>query len=291
MVVPALVGILTLQAGAPPKVTTKTQTGGWNVKRSVSAMDDSETVTLTLRARSPIRAWPATVATPSLIVRCKEGAVEAYIHTGAQASVEANDEATFTMRFDKLDPFETVLGESTDGVAFFFRDPKGFIREAGAHGTLLVRFTPFNSAPQETSFAVLGLRAAAQPLARACKWDPAADDAAMVAKEKAEDDRIAELATRLLNLEEPYQRRLLAAYDLNLVHLPVPATTIAALTKALLDDPAEPVRRQAATTLGKLGRGHQAARDALTVAAQTGTPFVVQKARNALTQLEGGKTP
>lgn len=211
----------------------------------------------------------------------------AFINMGARATVEGNaDEATITLRFDKLDAFQTVADESTDGVAFFLRDPKEFIREAGAHSTLLVRFVPFNSQPQETTFALRGLAVAARPLQRACGWDPAADEAVAVASARAEDEKITEMATRLVNLSEPYQRRLLAAYDLNQIRPPVAAVTILALTKALLEDPEETVRVQAATTLGTLGRGHQAAIDALKEASKTGSPMVSAASHKARLKIE-----
>src|SRR6266540_4333950 len=132
--------LIVFQAAAspqPPKPSATGATGAWNVKRAVSKLDDSTTVTLSLPATSPIRAWPAKVAMPTLILRCKEGDIEAYVNLGARPAVEEEtDRATLTLRFDKDPAYATTGGISTDGEAVFFPDAKPFIHSAAEHRSL-----------------------------------------------------------------------------------------------------------------------------------------------------------
>jgi hypothetical protein len=147
--------------------------GRWTVKRTVSKMDDSQTVTLSLRAAGTISGWPGKVVTPTLILRCKEGNVEAYIVTGMAANVEHGSEgASLLVRFDKEPPLQWTAGRSTDNEALFLEYPKEAIWKMMGHHSMLFRFTPFNSSPQETSFTLTGLAAAVEPLLAACGWDP-----------------------------------------------------------------------------------------------------------------------
>jgi len=92
------------------------------------------------------------------------------------------------------------------------------------HQTMLLRFTPFNSSPQETSFNLRGLAAVIKPLEAACDWDPdqEARDEEKQGKEAkegrqakeaatAELEVIKERTTRLLDRSLPESRRLTAA--------------------------------------------------------------------------------
>jgi len=106
MLAPLVVLLLVLVApppAEPAKRKATPATGGWVVTKSVSRMDDSQTVVLTLWANSSISGWPGRVVTPSLLLRCKERSVDAYVNVGMRQNVEAGnlEGATVAVRFDK----------------------------------------------------------------------------------------------------------------------------------------------------------------------------------------------
>jgi ABC-type dipeptide/oligopeptide/nickel transport system ATPase subunit len=62
--------------------------GKWRAHRTVSPIDDSQTITLSLHANSTISAWPDRKARQSLIVRFKEGTLDCYINLGVAPNVD-----------------------------------------------------------------------------------------------------------------------------------------------------------------------------------------------------------
>ncbi len=156
----------------PPTQAQPTQpppafTGAWRQAFDTSSFDDSRSVYLSLVADNSIEGW-LTTATPKLIVRCQERELDVYIITGVTADIESglDDAATFRIRFDKEEATEIVLGESTDGEAYFFYDGAETIDSVLRHETLVAGFTPFNGSPQTMTFDVRGLAGVIGPL-----WD------------------------------------------------------------------------------------------------------------------------
>jgi len=150
-----------------PKVQS---TGKWLVAVDKSSFDDSPTVVLSLAAENSVDGWLDTYL-PSLILRCKEKEVEAYVKVGMETDVEYDTEhSTVRLRFDKDSATTEKLGHSTDGKALFFQSPKSIINAMLAHDTLLFGFTPFNASPVETSFDLRGLKGVIGQLKQACQW-------------------------------------------------------------------------------------------------------------------------
>lgn len=255
-----LVSLLAFAGPSPAPPPVPTPASGWTIRRSVSKMDDSVTVTLAVGARTPIRAWPGKVAVPRLILRCQEGNVEAYMNLGARPAIESEpDEAALQLRFDKEPAFGATGGVSTDGEAVFLKNPQLFILEAVRRRSLWIRFTPFNSQPQETSFPLFGLATSVKPLQKACDWDPQADavkeDAERAEQKRLEAEVMTERTSRLLDTSLPEQRRLTAAYDLGHTGMAdVTTTAVPALVKALYEDPSATVRAVCATSLADIGK-------------------------------------
>jgi type VI secretion system protein VasI len=280
MVAPLVVLTLILVA-VPPTEPAKRKpapaTGGWVVSKSVSKMDDSQTVVLKLQASSPISGWPAKRVMPTLLLRCQEAEVSAFVNVGMRANVEAEnlEGATVVVRFDKEPAKEFKLGHSTDGEALFFQDAEAVIFRMMRHETMLFRFTPFNSSPQETSFNLRGLRAVIKPLETACDWDPdqearAEEKEAKEAKDgrkarevpPAELELIKERTTRLLDQRLPESRRLTAAHDLGRMRTPNVRLVLPSLVQAL-SDPSDAIKMAAVEALGDLGPGAADAMPAL----------------------------
>jgi type VI secretion system protein VasI len=155
---------------APP--TTQPPAGRWEVQESVSAADDSKTVVLALDATVPISGWPSKTVLPTLILRCRERKTEAYIKTGMAPDVEYGntDSATILLRFDKAPAAKYNASESTDKEALFLPGAIGLIKTMAKHDTMLFRFTPFNSPPQETVFDLKGLDKVLPKLQDTCGW-------------------------------------------------------------------------------------------------------------------------
>lgn len=255
----ALATLATAQQPAKPARAAAT-TGRWIVKKSVSKMDDSQTVVLSLPANSTVSGWPQKVVTPVLVLRCKEGEIDAFVNVILRPNVEyGNTEgATVQVRFDKTPARQMSVTQSTDGEAVFFADAKGTIVRMLEHRSMLFRFTPFNSDPQETTFTLSGLAAVVKPLQDACEWDMENErreaEAARQKQEGLDVEIITELTERLLDRAGSDDRRAIAAYDLGqqtgsrYLRIAVPA-----LIKAL-EDPYFSVRFNVAKTLGIIGR-------------------------------------
>lgn len=178
-----LLAIACAQSSSPPPsvtppIPTSTSTpeprepvGKWRTEFETSAFDDSQTVILRLRAEQPVQGWLVTY-TPSLILRCMEGSIEAYVHIGMQADVEygLTDLATVRLRYGQSPAFTVRAHESTDGEALFFPDAQAEISRMLNHQSLVFGFTPFNAPPVSTSFDLGGLPAAIAPLNDACAY-------------------------------------------------------------------------------------------------------------------------
>jgi len=275
----SFVVLLMLQA----PTTGRSATGRWVVKTDVSRMDDSKTVTLSLRASNPVSGWPNKTVTPTLVLRCKEGDVVAYVVTGMAPNVEAGnlDGATVMMRFDREPAREMNSGQSTDKESLFLRDPKDLILEMEKRDTLLFRFTPFNSPPQETSFALFGLAAAVRPLKDACGWDPAEE------AQEEETEEAQQVEHRLRSLRSPdANTRAMAAKGLRFTPSHAIPRVLPALVEALTDQ-SSLVRAQAASTLAEFGPRAKDAISALESAVQDVDRLVSAQAKIALSKIRG----
>jgi type VI secretion system protein VasI len=146
--------------------------GRWKVETNVSKFDDTKSVYLSLEANEKINGWLSKSYLPELNIRCRERKTEAYIDFGMSPVVESGlyDGATLQFRLDKQPLFKAIASKSTDGNALFLRDPMSFIKRLFKAEQLLVRFVPFNSSAQETSFSIAGLEKVIVPLTEACKW-------------------------------------------------------------------------------------------------------------------------
>ena len=145
--------------------------GRWTTETNVSKFDDTKSVHLSLAANEKIHGWPGKSYLPELNIRCRERKTEAYIDFGMSPVVESGlyDGATLQFRIDKQPLFKAIAGKSTDGNALFLRDPMSFIKRLLKAEHLLVRFIPFTSSAQETTFSIAGLEKAVAPLTEACK--------------------------------------------------------------------------------------------------------------------------
>jgi hypothetical protein len=182
----------TSDAAAPAKkapARAAPASGGWTVAETKSAIDDSKTVVLALRANNNIAAWPRQVSRPMLFARCKEGKVDLFINVGVRAANEYGsvDTAAVRVRVDSRPAEAISMNESTDGQALFFPDPRATIKAILDSRRLLFEFTPFNSQPAQTTFTLTGLTTVLPKLMKACDWDPRAEMEAQASNEREEE--------------------------------------------------------------------------------------------------------
>jgi len=141
----------------------------WIVNSMTSKIDDSKVVVLTKASKEKITGWHSE-HWPSLIIRCSEKKLSAYITTGMPSNVEyGHDGATATIRFDKNKAFKKRMSKSTDNKALFFSRAKWFVGKMLKAKEMLFVFTPFNSSPTQIEFDLRGLDKVVGDLYSACK--------------------------------------------------------------------------------------------------------------------------
>jgi type VI secretion system protein VasI len=168
-VVVAQTGARSPHPAARPSPRPAAPATGWVIKESKSPMDDSKTVTAILQAVSTVQAWPATVARPAIVLRCKEGSFEAYVNLGVRPIKDyRTDTATLMVRFDTSEALQLGGSLSTDGKAVFLSNSQSFADDVVGFEKLAMRFTPFNSNPQDTTFNLKGADKAMAAVKSAC---------------------------------------------------------------------------------------------------------------------------
>jgi type VI secretion system protein VasI len=182
-VVVAIMTPLLLAAQSPASGTGRT--GAWKLDVSKSPMDDSPTVVVSLRADAPVQVWLKSVQ-PTLILRCKERRLDAYVSTDTAANVESDDRHTVRLRFDANAAAAQNWSESTDHAGLFAPAPAEFLNRLRTTSRLLFQFDPFNAPPVIVSFSTSDLATYAQRIVAAC---PAATK---TAAQRASDQRRAD---------------------------------------------------------------------------------------------------
>jgi hypothetical protein len=157
------------QAPAPAKPVIKPAvpspaTGRWAVKSQRSEMSGKLTVVASLQADAPVRGRFSS-STPTLVLRCREGELEAYINFG----IIVDDDYANRLRWDEREAIEEYnWSESSDYEALFTSEPVEFITAATSARRLRFEFHPHGLGPQIARFIVGGLNSIVQRLDRAC---------------------------------------------------------------------------------------------------------------------------
>lgn len=160
----------TTGGGASPATVTK-PTGKWDLRTAQSSMDDSKTVHATLQASNSIEGWPRKTVKPTLFIRCKERKTEVFVQTDMPANPELGkfQQHTVQLRLDKKPATSVTADAATSNDALFLGGAAMAKRFLG-HTTLVFRFTPYNSPPQDATFDLTGIGEAVKPVKEACGW-------------------------------------------------------------------------------------------------------------------------
>ena len=126
----------------------------WEVKESVSPIDDSKTVALRLKEEGYL-------AEASLIISKKEGKLNAYVNADKYLGL---DRIRVTTRVDKKSPVTRAWLISTDRKAAFHPDPHLLLKVLKEHSKLVVRLTPYGDNTQTYTFNINGLDEVADKL-------------------------------------------------------------------------------------------------------------------------------
>jgi hypothetical protein len=144
----------------------------WSHHESVSPMDKSKIVTVSLAAEGAVQGW-LQKEVPDLILRCEEKKTDLYVRTGMAANPELGRFDEYTVRI-KLDgkPAETESwSSSTNNTALFSDQPIALAKRLANANSLLFEFTPFQSNRAIVTFQLNGVKHEIESVANACGWN------------------------------------------------------------------------------------------------------------------------
>ena len=149
--------------GLDPSSNRKTfPVNKWRIDIETSQIDDTETVIALNEANERVHSGYKSY-TPTLIVRYKEGELEAYISTDDYLG---SDEIAYTVRYGKQKAQDGYANISTDSKAFFLRNPKEFINKITEVDKVLFRLTPYGENPITFTFDTAGIKEVRKEIVR-----------------------------------------------------------------------------------------------------------------------------
>ncbi|MBY5946837.1 type VI secretion protein [Photobacterium rosenbergii] len=149
---------------APQTVDTGTgDVGSWYVSKDINPVDDSQTVTLFLKADSGSNKWGRKVA---MVMRCSQNTTDMYINWGEYLGREAR----VLTRVGSNKAITENWSLSTDSKASFKRKPIPMIKQMLGQSKFVAQITPYNESPVTAVFDISGLNNAIEPLRETCGW-------------------------------------------------------------------------------------------------------------------------
>jgi hypothetical protein len=167
-----------LLAGALMRAQAPQSASKWTGGRApTSEMDSSPSVMYLLDADRPIQGWPNKKSTPTLVLRCKEGTLDAFVQTRMSPNPSADAEeyrqtlseirgtpvgpiAVVRVRWDATEAGDEYWGVATDRETLFASEPYKFVEAVVKTQALRIQFTPYRSNPQIMLFSVRGFGSA-----------------------------------------------------------------------------------------------------------------------------------
>ena len=139
--------------------------GKWEVLVKSNPIDDSKTVTLSLKSEAAQSRWGNPVV---LVIRCMSNETGFYIVWQDYLGSEAN--VLTRLGQEKATTSEWSL--STDSKATFYPDdPTPYIKQMMISDSFVAQVTPYNENPITATFDIRGLGRAIKPLRDTCHWE------------------------------------------------------------------------------------------------------------------------
>ena len=149
--------------GPQPVATEVGESGSWIVSKDINPVDDSQTVTLILKADSGSNKWGRKVA---MVMRCSQNTTDMYINWGEYLGREAR----VLTRVGSNKAITENWSLSTDSKASFKRKPIPMIKQMLGQSKFVAQITPYNESPVTAVFDISGLDNAIDPLRETCGW-------------------------------------------------------------------------------------------------------------------------
>ncbi|WP_417618347.1 type VI secretion system-associated protein TagO [Oceanisphaera sp.] len=138
-------------------------TGKWVLDKQKNPIDDSRTVTLTLKADSGGSRFGKPI---TLVARCHSNKTEVLINWRAYLGSEAN----VTLRIGDGDASTSRWELLSDRQASYHSTPIKMLKDLLAADKMVAQVTPFNVSPSIAIFDTSGLDQAIKPLRETCGW-------------------------------------------------------------------------------------------------------------------------
>ncbi|MEO5895992.1 MAG: hypothetical protein ABIS06_09850 [Vicinamibacterales bacterium] len=155
----------------PLKPATAARARAWAIADSgVWVGPGKDRVAFELPADNTVAIWMRSVR-PTLVVRCVEGRMDAFVFTASAARIEPQtDDHTVRFGFDDAADVSVRWPDSEEHDALFAPVGATFARQIASASVLRFGFTPHNAAPVTAQFTVAGLKPLIEPAARPCGW-------------------------------------------------------------------------------------------------------------------------
>jgi len=162
-------------AVTPPPAGT---TGDWHVETSISKIDDSTNVTLSVEAIDASPGRFGQPIRPTLMILCAEKKTKLAIYFGGEFMT--TEWSGFTYRIDKQPAKTKGFSFLADDAHKFLMlggilpsledDPISFTKQLFGHERLLIRASPYDESAITAEFKISALAEAIKPLRQACHW-------------------------------------------------------------------------------------------------------------------------
>ncbi|CAD5300309.1 conserved hypothetical protein [Bosea sp. 62] len=137
---------------------------GWIVSETTSPVDYTPIVTATTFAEGD-----ANGALKQLSIHCRGGRTELVL--GGPATSESGADSVLSYRVDDSQPVQVAAGRPTYGTGVAFRgDVVGLLLSLPNQGGIAIRLGTRAGAVYDAHFNLVGLKAARDRVAAACKW-------------------------------------------------------------------------------------------------------------------------
>ena len=158
---------------AVPETAPPPDKGNWLVSQDKSALDDSETVVLSLNSDGVIAGQYGGAGPAQIYLRCLENTTSVFLIMNDLFLSDIQSFGTVDFRIDTGKADKVRMQASTDNKALGLWSGGTaipFAKKLMDGGKVVFRATPFNESPVEFAFDLAGLPVAIEPLRKACKW-------------------------------------------------------------------------------------------------------------------------